>query len=210
MTHQGIDIRELMDRLMGIERQNFRLKIIMSIFLIFLGVLFLMGLKPNNKRIVAAEAFLLIDKKDKPRGFFGVDNDGSASISLMDSDNKHVIEMKVFSNGNPALCMRDKNGKINVLISSVDGEPAIIINQKDGKGSASLRGNLVESQNWPGLLISDETGKNRVILGIMNDSPVLFLNDNNKNPRAMISITKEGSPIIKLMNKRGNNIFSAP
>jgi hypothetical protein len=152
----------------------------------------------------------LIDKNNKHYGGLSVDSDGGASLALINDRNRN-IEMKVFSDGNSAIVMRDHNGKFIIMLSLSNGKSQLQLNGKDGKGGVSIGGSIVQGRDdSPGLLIADTANKKRAMLGLLGDNPALFINDKDENPRAIIAVTSNGKPRIALMGKEGKEVFEAP
>jgi len=202
----------VIERLHKLEGENRRLKLIGSIALLFISVVFLMGQTLSKPKIVAAEAFLLIDKNNKSRGAFSIAPDGSASLVLSGNSKKHNrIDMKVWPEGVSAITISDTKGNRGIALAIVDDSPMLDINNKAGKSGISLRGRTVKgSDDSPGIIISDVAGNKRAIFSIMSDIPMISLNDKKEDSRIMIGVNKEGNPLISLMDVKGKNLFKAP
>ncbi|MGC2434798.1 MAG: hypothetical protein WA433_13560 [Desulfobaccales bacterium] len=208
--NQSPDIPNLVQRLRKLERQSRILKVILGIILIFIGAIFLMGQTSANKKIIAAEGFLLLDNNNQVRGKWGVGNEGSAYFLLNNKD-KANMSIQVFPDGEFALATKDNNGKIIILLGVANGESTLQLNGKDGNGGISIRTNVAPVRgNNPGLLIADTANKKRVVLSLLSDNPSLFLCNKDEKPQAMLSLTSNGKPFISLTDKEGKEVFEAP
>jgi hypothetical protein len=62
-----------------------------------------------------------------------------------------------------------------------------------------------------GFVVTDDRGKDRAQLVISAEgTPQLLLKDNTERTRANLRVPAEGSPEIRLLNEKGNAVWSAP
>ena len=160
MSEQKLDLQIMSKRFEKLEKENWRIKLIASLILLFISVIFLMGQLTPKSRTISAESFTLVDKNGKDRMLLDISND-KPSLILLDKNSKPRLGLSLIENDSPGLSLIDKNGKVRAMmylgddgspilslgnINNVpivklgirDDEPSLIMRDKDGKIRISL------------------------------------------------------------------------
>ncbi len=138
---------------------------------------------------------------------------GSIGGILMASTNPTNAESSSVDSGKPistsALNIVNKEGKVRATLSLWDGEhPALIM----GDGHCDRRASLaVYGKERTGLTLYGEDCKRRVALEVQSDDlPTFVLRDHLDTPRVQIVLSKDGSPIVRLLDPNGKAVWEKP
>lgn len=108
-----------------------------------------------------------------------------------------------------ALNIVNKEGKVRATLSLWDGEhPALIM----GDGQCDRRASLaVYGRERTGLTLYGEDCKRRVALEVQSDDlPTFVLRDHLDTPRVQIVLSKDGSPLVRLLDPNGKAMWEKP
>lgn len=108
-----------------------------------------------------------------------------------------------------ALNIVNEAGEIRATLGLWDGEhPALIMGDAQCNRRTSL---AVYGKERTGLTLYGEDCKRRVALEIQNDDlPTFVLRDHRDTPRVQIVLSKDGSPLVRLMDANGKGVWERP
>jgi hypothetical protein len=126
-----------------------------------------------------SEQFLLKSKDGRTTAVLETTEAGFPCLSMYDKTNYCSLQVCLFENGMPGICLGDRNHKgwIN-LMANDDGSTALHLYGQEGKQSLSLS------------------------LGADGASSVSLV-DGNRKPRSQLGLRRDGSPYLELLNPRG-------
>src|SRR6267142_1013042 len=159
----------LEDRLSRLEQENRRLRMGGGVLLIALASLFLIGQASPQKRVVAAEAFVLIGSQGKPRAELALTSDGRPGLRFYGADGRFVSILELDSADRPRLDFLDEGSRKGVSLGyQADGTSRLTLWGRSTKSSISLQ---TGNGSWMEKEMAD--GK----WGIRADSPSLEIVD---------------------------------
>ena len=136
----------------------------------------------QDKKVVTAEKFVVVDKNGKERAVLDV------------------------SEGRSGLWIYDENGKPRVVLGGIQEGGGLGLSDKNGK----LRISLVEGTGRGGLYVTDKNEKLRAAFGMTWKGRVgLVLADENENYRVELRQDQDYNRIL-ILDKNGEAIFEAP
>ena len=152
-----------------------------------------------TQEIVRANRFELVDAKGKVRSILAMTPDDEPRLALADRAGKIQAMLSIEPvpgdlDGVPTLRLFDKAGKMRTDIKlNRDGDPLIVLRNKNGGHIASLSGVPVADggTEW---LLSDENGQVRVALSINHAGTNLMFLDQNRKVRARLGLKPDGTP----------------
>ena len=124
---------------------------------------------------------------------------GIAALLLMGQaqSRERVVEAQQF-------LVRDSTGEVRAALGLSDGDPKLILFDKDGTSRAAL--SLVPSGS-PFLTLADRDGRPRAALTVLPDgSPILTFSDATITERIEIRLRDEGVPDLRLYEKDGKTL----
>jgi hypothetical protein len=150
MTSSNNDLRNLVQRLERIERQNRRLKSAGALILALGGAALLMGqtkegqpqppaAQPAQRRvgefdILETRRFIVKDSNGMVRFFMTTMPDGSPSLELRTADGKPRVALTCTDGGFASVLLHDNNGLSHASITvAADGAPLVELRDKDQK-----------------------------------------------------------------------------
>ncbi|NIA08179.1 MAG: hypothetical protein GWP14_11195 [Actinobacteria bacterium] len=149
--------------------------------------------KTNDKTVIRANAFILLDEQGRERGALSMYSFGPA-LTLLDEKNKTRAVLSVGKEG-PNLSLADEKGKPRVFLA---------MDEKGmGLGMFAEQGNsltLAVIKDGPGLNLVDENGGIRVALCLDKDRPMLDLRDENGKSRAVLGSGRTTAPDGKIIS----------
>ncbi len=109
----GPTMDTIIQRLDRLEREARWWKILASVSVVFLGLVFLMGAVVGGRSAdeVRARQFVLVDASGKVRAGLSVGSDGSAALALLDLKGKTRAGLTVLPSGLPRLRLYDEEEK---------------------------------------------------------------------------------------------------
>lgn len=128
------------------------------------------GLPGITSPSIRAHQMVLVDRAGQERGYWRVDDDGTARMTLVDPDGVERLRLTV----------------------RADGEQAVAL--ADGAGSARLVLALLED-NTANLAFADERGQTRTVLGLSSAGAAsLLFTDPMGGTRGALGVAADGNP----------------
>ncbi|HSM37495.1 MAG TPA: hypothetical protein VK837_13920 [Longimicrobiales bacterium] len=188
----------VVDRLKRVERSNRRLHLMGGVILILLvlalgaAAFYFFQLRSGGMpawaaSTVTAREFQLSDASGAVRGVWRAEDDGSARLSLMDTDGNVRIRLSVLDQGgSPGIAFLDQEGAQRIVLA-----------------------HLPDVSN---LAFADEDGRARAVLGVAADrSATLGFADRRGLTRALIGVDRFGDPDLAVMEGgAGSGAVAAP
>jgi hypothetical protein len=169
-----------------------------------------LGFGPPERSKVEAEEIVVRDSSGKERIKLGIsskdDSKGNAFVNLKDQDENVGISLSAHKDGGATMRLRDAYGKARILLNTSKTPPRVVL--LDGR--ERVRMVLDTCGDGPGLTLLDETGGERIKLRIMENLPTLALSDMSDRPKAFITVMKNGSPHLVLLDSDGDSLFQVP
>jgi hypothetical protein len=153
---------EMLQRLVHLERQARRGKMLIGILLLLLGLVVILGATRSPERTIAdeiwAERFVIADKTGKIVGLLG---SGSADVglSLVDRAGRTRLMMTVGADGEPTILLSSARQDHTLTL----GSGAVIVSDQEGRTRLSLS---ARGQGGPGVMLWDSAGRVRMTLGL--------------------------------------------
>lgn len=164
------------------------------------------GLRPPA--IIRAESFVLCDAAGRTRGELKMDSNGSPALGLYDDQGKQRIRLALDVNGWPRLGMTDgSNLRIWMALNS-EGAPQLFFRDQQGVKRLDLSLDAVGSS---ALVMFDPTETPRAAFGLDEQLiPGILLRGRDGVSRANLTIPPEGVPLLGLADKDGTILFRVP
>ena len=173
----------------------------------------ILGKKPSGQenptgKTIRGDRFELVDGKGKVRAVLEMTPSDEPRLALADRTGQIQAMLSVepvpgHPDGIPTLRLFDKAGKPRTDISlNSDGDPVVVLRNKNGVDLASLSG-LDAASGGTGLLLNDENGQIRVELRINHLGTNLYLFDKDRKARARFGLKPDGSPVFVFLNAIG-------
>ncbi len=170
------------ERLNRLERENRRLRASGIVFLIALASLFLIGQASPQRRVVAAESFVLIGLQGKPRAELALTSDGRPGLRFYGADGRFLSILELDNAERPRLEFLDEGSRPGISLGyQADGTCRLTLRGKSTKSSISLQtgnGSWMEKEmpdgKWgiradsPSLEIVDEDSRLSAVLGALS------------------------------------------
>lgn len=167
-------------RVEDIERDNQRLRRLLTIVSAGLGVALLASLaflllgRGSVTDSVEARQFVLRDQQGTARAVMQMMENGSSGLILQDRDGRERLRLSVLPDGSPGLTLADQYGRSRAVLGL-------------------LRDQTVS------LALADASGKTRAVLGVPADgSSTLVLADRAGDTRAAVGVDAGGQPSVTL------------
>jgi hypothetical protein len=118
----------LENRIARLERQNRWLKVMGVACLTLAAGPWLLGSRAAVQDVVRTRSFFVVDKEDKPRGGFSIEDDGTAAFSLFGGSSEAAPRIMFYANGETATARFNAPDKAQVLIEcdKTDGADLMI------------------------------------------------------------------------------------
>lgn len=114
---------------------------------------------------------VLVGPNDQERGYWRVDDEGTARLVMADRDGVERLKLTLRENGEQGVSMADSTGAARVVLGYLDD------------GSATLA-------------FADRRGQTRTVLGLApNEESSLVFADPNGGTRAIMGVERDGAPI---------------
>jgi hypothetical protein len=174
----------MLQRLVHLERQARRGKMLIGILLLLLGLVVILGATRGQERTIAeeiwAQRFVVADKTGK---IVGLLSSGSADVGLS---------------------LVDRAGRTRLTMDvGADGEPTIVL--------SSARQNHMVTLASGAVLVSDQEGRTRVSLSARGrGAPLVMLSDSAGQTRISLGLAENGEPNIVFSDKDAKTIWRAP
>lgn len=213
------------ERLNRLEQENRRLRLGGVVLLIALASLFLVAQASPQKRVVAAESFVLIGSQGKPSAELALSTDGRPGLRFYGRDGRFVAILELDSADRPRLDFLDEGSRSGVSLGyQADGTSRLTLRGKSTRSSISLQtglGSTMEKEmadgKWgitadsPSLEITDESGRLSAILGAVSfhaPRPTIPPEPTSNGFRAGVAITTWSYPFgpstLTLFDKAGH------
>ena len=105
----------IVERLEALERQNHRMKQIVSIVLVIMASVLLMG-QATGKRTVAANEFTLLDSKGKLRAVWGIVENAPQITFFNETNGRADVSLSLGEDGTPSLWLGNGEETIDIDI----------------------------------------------------------------------------------------------
>ncbi len=193
MTKETQDFQTLVRRLDRVERQNKRLRrAVTTLTILGLAVLVIGAVQPED-RTVEAKAFVLRDDRGKIGAELRVSSDGYPALSLYDTSGALRVTLDAEADY-PGLFIYDTNetdstnGTVRIELG-VQGSSAslAIINSTSSLGAA-----IGIDENIAGVIIGDLTFASGVVLAITEEAAGLFIRDANEVIQPVLVVSENG------------------
>ena len=175
-------LEAMLQRLIDLEQETRRRKIMSRVLLLLLGLIVLLGTTRSQERTtldeIRAQKLMLMNKNGELVGLLSGDQP-QVGLSLLDAEGKTRLEMFVDSNG----------------------EPLIKLYSARGKAGTTLGTNVA--------LWSDEDGHTRLTLSAKK-APMVNLLDSTERVRITLGLTTDGEPGILFKDTAGKTNWRTP
>jgi hypothetical protein len=156
---------------------------------------------------IEGRRFTLLDERGKARAILGVEENGAATLSFVDSLGTHRASVGVGPEGVPALGLGDGHGALRAALA-VDGDGRSSIGFFDAQ--RNLRARLgVGPDGTPALNILDDAQRERVLLSVEPGRSLLRIADRSGQTRIGLGLSA-GSPGIVMFDEGGAPIGRLP
>jgi len=171
-------------------------------------------------------SLVFLDEQGKHRATFGYAN-GRPILGLLDGKATRVL--LVVTEGEAGLALFDKNAKQRAVLTASElgtrqGSVALKFAGHDEKDRLLLAEAGLETfgdnerrcvslgsvKGESKLELYDRKGKRRVLLNVLPGMAGLGLFDYRQRPRLGLSVLPGGSPVVELMDRKGQTIWQAP
>lgn len=103
--------------------------------------------------VVAAHAFVLLDRDARPRAGLSLLPDGQSGVGFLDGDGTLRALLGFGASSTTGLALLDQEGTPRALLAlSPDGTPALVFSDKDGEARAALG---LQTDGTPRLLLGE-------------------------------------------------------
>jgi hypothetical protein len=130
------------------------------------------GLPGITSPSIRAHEVVLVDRAGAERGFWRVDREGTARLSLMDPAGVERLRLTVRADGEQALALADDAGAARIALAVLDDHSANLA-FADGRGQTRTVLGL-SAAGAGSLLFTDQMGGTRAALGIGPDGAPTF------------------------------------
>lgn len=154
MQSQIPHIQTVLKRLDTLEKQNRRLKQVISLFMIVVSSLALMSVAGHKGRTIEARQFALKDEAGTTRAVLGMRSAGPG-LALYDSHGNKVQALLTVLQAGPVLGLYDADGTTRVLLGVTPKGATLTFNDVEGK----LRAEMGFSAEAPHITFFDREGK---------------------------------------------------
>jgi len=156
MRPETVCLETVITRLDKLEQHSRCVKRIGALLFILASSLLLVGALSSPPRIVGAEHFVLRDPGGKVRARLSTVGD-STVLSFQDHNGLIRSSLTVGDDGFPGLVFHDRHGEVRVFLGVVDGEPLLMLRDRQGKQRAMVK--LRKEDGAPLLFVTDADGK---------------------------------------------------
>ena len=128
-------------RLLRLERSNRRLRILVGAIAVAAGVAASVGradAKPEHAPRLKVEQLELVDAEGVVRARLGVEDDGAASLTIIDPHAGTKATLTTLKSGSPGLVLRNADGKGQLIASVGEAGPTLVLCDPKGSAGASL------------------------------------------------------------------------
>ena len=174
---------DLEHRLRRLEGSNRRLRLLVGTLAVAAGLAASVrsaDAKPEHAPRLKVEQLELVDAAGAVRARLGVEEDGAASLTIIDPRAGTKAVLTTLKSGSPGLVLRNSDGKGQLIASVGDTGPALVLCDPKGSVGASLT-------------LRNEDGTS--LLG--------FRLPGEKQMRASFSILEDGRSYVKLIGPEG-------
>lgn len=154
MKSQISDTRLILERLENLERQNGRLKLTVTLFLIFTACLIFSGARFSRGRTVTARRVILKDENGTTRAILGMRSAGPG-LTLYNANGGNIEALLTVLDTGPVLSLYDAHGATRVLLGVTPKGATLAFNDPKGK----LRAEMGFLSNTPSITFFDPGGK---------------------------------------------------
>jgi hypothetical protein len=175
--------------------------------------------QPQDKKVITAEQFRVVDKNGNKRAVLGVRSDGSTYLTLYEIKNKERISLGVMAKGYPILTFKDADEKYRIALAHEDGVGSnflfadensisrVLIDQGlNGNGGLYLNGkdstlaSLKIKKNVPELRLASQDGVSHADFTIFNGMPLMrFFAD--KKQHIAFGLGDDSEPLLQFTDK---------
>lgn len=165
----------------------------------------------NALLTLSGPGLLLRGDDGKRTAYMGFDSRGTGKLTLASSRILDGVRLSVAPDGASSVGVVNLEGRGRAALEFLpEGDSRVVV--RDDRGA--VRGSLgLEEDGTPYTVLLDENGVRRV--GMLVDPeedgrPHLGLHDSRARPRAELTTTFDGTPILALRNADGKTAFRAP
>lgn len=188
-------------RLERLERQNAIHKFGWAALLLASTFAVLSGADPSGKsQVVEAQSFVAKDKAGKVRATFGVDDEGSAGLKILDPDG--VLRLKALHKlqGLTGISLHDRKGRKSFgVVFGPDGDGSIAFSDPTGAERLTV-GNGPDGSI--GMNVRDQGGKIRAAIGTNANGSAWISLLGSPEGSIMLGMNPDGSGMIHLRGRR--------
>ena len=186
------------EKLKGLEKKLNRILILNIVFgLIILGTI----LAIQNRKIVKAESFIVIDQAGNKRAMLGSIQE-RVSLKIYDKHQNPRAALEVGEERQVRLTLMDSEGRDRAELG-VDDEKGVVLSiyDKNGKAGATLE---TQGPSDTRLSFKDENGVHRAGFGMQSGGNVgLYLGDSHGHDRARLKVSENDMPWLEIVGKGG-------
>ena len=184
----------------------------------------------NEKKVIEAEEFVLLDAKGNRRLVMAV-IENEPSIGMYDAKGKVRFIMRLLENGpaitlcgedeetgltmtvikdTPAISLWDENGKNRLGMRLLKGKPCIEFSDMNEKVRAKFGFFNEYPEDFPGIWMYDPKGKERLAMGVLGDLPGIWMNDANEKRQVLLMGTDLdfNGGYMSIFNKTGEEVIT--
>jgi hypothetical protein len=153
---------------------------------------------PPSPHAVTAESFVLVDKQGKARATLSPSGKGEPRLEFLDKDQKPLAVFGLTDEGSPEMELHVKGGKANISLLFKDGNPRVLLGDKEGRVDAVLSATPGEAR-----LVFYRKGKARASLDLNG----LDLLDEAEHARASLRLRESGEPSFEMKDRDGHRLI---
>jgi hypothetical protein len=198
----------LTKRLDDLERRHTRLQRGAAALALLSASLLVMGQVRAKGRIVEGEAFVLKDAKGVARGGLRVAESGAAELTLFSGRGQAAVQITADPSGKHIVGLVNDKAvpQATLSLDLAGGTPFMSLSDSAGKPRAAV---ALHRDGAPGVFLAAANGSTATLAALPNGEVGLVLAGNDTEPRAVLSMDTNGSPLLKLF-KDGKAIFTKP
>ena len=159
----------------------------------------------DQRKVISAQEFRLVDSKGKTRGVFGIRN-GSPHLDMFDAKGTPRAFLFLTKHGSPMLGMSDAKGTLRAALAlGQHGSPDLGMDDAKGTPRAAL---ALTKHGSPMLGMDDAKGNPRAFLLLgQHGSPDLEMYDAKGTLRAFLFLHSNGRPTLQMDSADGKNLL---
>jgi hypothetical protein len=159
-------------------------------------------------RVVEGEAFVLKDAKGAARGGLRVTESGAAELTLFSGRGQAAVLITADPSGKHIVGLVNEKAipRATLSLDLAAGTAFMSLSDSSGKARAAF---TLHKDEVPGVFLAGANGTTATLAALPNGEVGLVLAGNDKEPRAVLSMETNGSPLLKLF-KDGKAIFTRP